>query len=73
MLEKFPRQIMSSFNRYATECQVICVRDGNATSSKVYVKQAITSTLLLALVAIVFTSNNVKSISIFIAILHELT
>ena len=30
----------------------------------VYVKQAMTSTLLLALVAIVFTPNNVKTISI---------
>ena len=32
----------------------------------VYVKQAMTSTLLLALVAIGFTPNNVKTISIFI-------
>ena len=39
-------------------------------SSMVYVKQAMTSTLLLALVAIVFTPNNVKTISIFIGILH---
>ena len=39
-------------------------------SSMVYVKQAMASTLLLALVAIVFTPNNVKTISIFIVILH---
>ena len=39
-------------------------------SSMVYVKQAMTSTLLLALVAIVFTHNNVQTISIFIVILH---
>ena len=39
-------------------------------SSMIYVKHAMTSTLLLALVAIVFTPNNVKTISIFIVILH---
>ena len=43
-------------------------------SSLVYVKEAtMTSTLLLALVATVFTLNNVKTISIFIVILHCLT
>ena len=39
-------------------------------SSMVYVKQAMTSTLRLAVVAIIFTPNNVKTISIFIVILH---
>ena len=39
-------------------------------SSMVYVRQASKSTLLLALVAIVFTPNNVRTISIFIVILH---
>ena len=38
--------------------------------SMVYVKQAMTSKLLLALVVIVFTPNNVKTISIFIVILR---
>ena len=33
-------------------------------------KQAMTSTLLLALVAIVFIPNNVKTISVFMVILH---
>ena len=40
-------------------------------SSMVYVKQVMTSTLLLALVAIIFTPNNIKTISIFILILHK--
>ena len=39
-------------------------------SSMVYVKPAMTSTLLLTLAAIIFTPNNVKAISIFIVILH---
>ena len=39
-------------------------------SSMVNVKQAMTSKLLLTLVAIVFTPNNVKTISIFTVILH---
>ena len=36
-------------------------------SPVVYIKQAMTSTLLLALVAIIFTSNTIK---LFIVILH---
>ena len=39
-------------------------------SSMVYVKNAVTSTLLLALVAIVFTPNDVRTTSIFIVNLH---
>ena len=48
---------------------VVCMKT-NIITSVVYVKQAMTSTLLLALVVIVFTPNNVKTISIFIVILH---
>ena len=36
----------------------------------VYVKQAMTSMLLLSLIDIVFTPNDVKTISISIVILH---
>ena len=54
----------------ANTCSLYENQHYHVWSSMVYVKQAMTSTLLLALVATVFTPTNVKTISIFIVILN---